>query len=165
MLSVFCLPQIYRNSTKKHGFLWFLEADVIRCFSTFDAQKARKIGQKRERKTTKEIKALQQFTNLKSLGVKPVPVQVRLAAPEIIVKSGLFWSPILFFCPFIYQSVTFLLFLHVISRIRASYTLAFRSGRPFDSSATEDIGDRISWVNLRVEIQVTVKISGSSLAK
>lgn len=77
----FCLPQIYRKSTKKHGFLWFLKAAVIRCFSIFDTQKARKIGHKREQKTTKEIKTLHRFKNLKSLGVKPVPVQVRLAAP------------------------------------------------------------------------------------
>lgn len=93
----FCLPQIYRKSTKKHGFLWFLKAAVIRCFSIFDTQKARKIGQKRERTTTKEIKALQRFTNLKSLGVKPVPVQVRLAAPEIIVKLGFFKVRFYFF--------------------------------------------------------------------
>ena len=65
-----------------------MKAAVIRCFSIFDTQKARKIGHKREQKTTKEIKTLHRFKNLKSLGVKPVPVQVRLAAPEIIVKSG-----------------------------------------------------------------------------
>ncbi len=59
-----------------------MKAAVIRCFSIFDTQKARKIGHKREQKTTKEIKTLHRFKNLKSLGVKPVPVQVRLAAPK-----------------------------------------------------------------------------------
>ena len=79
----FCLPQIYRKSTKKHGFLWFLKAAVIRCFSIFDTQKARKIGYKREQKTTKEIKTLHRFKNLKSLGSDTVPVQVRSAAPSL----------------------------------------------------------------------------------
>ena len=77
----FCLPQIYRNSTKKHGFLGFLKAAVIRCFSISDTQKTRKIGHKRKQKTTKEIKMLHPFKILKSLGVTSVPVQVRSAAP------------------------------------------------------------------------------------
>jgi len=59
-----------------------LKAAVIRCFSIFDTQKARKIGHKRKQKTTKEIKTLHRFKNLKSLGVKSVPVQVRSAAPK-----------------------------------------------------------------------------------
>ncbi len=58
----------------------------------FDAQKLEKSGKKGNEKTTKEIKALQQFTNLKSLGVKSVPVQVRSAAPKrgMNVNSYLF---------------------------------------------------------------------------
>jgi len=59
-----------------------LKAAVIRCFSIFDTQKARKIGHKREQKTTKEIKTLHRFKNLKSLDSDIVPVQVRLAAPK-----------------------------------------------------------------------------------
>ena len=42
-----------------------MKAAVIRCFSIFDTQKARKIGHKREQKTTKEIKTLHRFKNLK----------------------------------------------------------------------------------------------------
>ena len=44
-----------------------MKAAVIRCFSIFDTQKARKIGHKREQKTTKEIKTLHRFKNLKTL--------------------------------------------------------------------------------------------------
>jgi len=71
-----------------------LKAAVIRCFSIFDTQKARKIGHKREQKTTKEIKVLHRFKNLKSLGSNTVPVQVRLAAPteKSSLYGGLFYS-------------------------------------------------------------------------
>lgn len=43
-----------------------MKAAVIRCFSIFDTQKARKIGHKREQKTTKEIKTLHRFKNFDS---------------------------------------------------------------------------------------------------
>ena len=75
-----------------------MKAAVIRCFSIFDTQKARKIGHKREQKTTKEIKTLHRFKNLKSLGIKPVPVQVRLAAPEKSSYIAVLRSKGLFFC-------------------------------------------------------------------
>jgi len=75
-----------------------LKAAVIRCFSIFDTQKARKIGHKREQKTTKEIKTLHRFKNLKSLGSNIVPVQVRLAAPT--EKSSLYGGLFLFYVSF-----------------------------------------------------------------
>ena len=77
LLSTTNLPKVYQ----KKWFFMILESCCNSVFFNFWYSKSSKNRAQKGQKTTKEIKTLHRFKNLKSLGVTSVPVQVRLAAP------------------------------------------------------------------------------------